>query len=59
MPQTDYKPTFGIPLLPVEVVSQGSTATDNQNKELGKSKYWLFAGVVVLALAGYYIFKNK
>lgn len=53
------KPTFGIPLLPVEVVSQGSSATNNQDKEMDNTKYWIFGGLIVLGAVAYYIFKAK
>lgn len=55
----DYKPTFGIKPTQVDVVSQGSQASNNQNKDLAKSKYWIIGGLVALGLVGYYIFKKK
>ena len=55
----DTKPTFGIKPLPVEVVSQGTQATNNENKDLSKSKYWIIGGLVALGVVAYYIFKKK
>jgi len=54
-----YKPTFGIPLIPVEVVSgKSSSSSGKENKEFSSSKWWFIGGLLAIGIVGYFVFKK-
>lgn len=50
------KPTFGLGTAPITITyNQDSDRT----KELGSSKYWIFGGLLAIAVLGYVIYKRR
>jgi hypothetical protein len=50
------KPTFGLGTAPITI---DYSQDDGRTKELGISKYWIFGGLLAIAVLGYVIYKRR